>query len=174
MLEISRAVAERRPSGPVGLEADLQPDTTYEHLGNALRAWALEHPRRCVRDWCEAIAPNRLADALIRSAGVPPDSTGAYLSRKDQNKLLVTVKGWPLGMVLNVPLEKGEVVAGGVALDEVDPQTMRSLKKGGLYLCGEILDIAGPVGGYNLQAAFSTGFVAGESAARDALSEREA
>jgi predicted flavoprotein YhiN len=65
-------------------------------------------------------------------------------------------------------LEKGEVVAGGVSLDEVDPHSMRSRVCRGLYLCGEVLDVAGPVGGYNLQAAFATGFVAGESAARDA------
>ncbi|RYG22689.1 aminoacetone oxidase family FAD-binding enzyme, partial [bacterium] len=50
----------------------------------------------------------------------------------------------------------------------VDPQTMRSKLVEGLYLCGEVLDIAGPVGGYNLQAAFATGYVAGEAAARDA------
>jgi predicted flavoprotein YhiN len=78
------------------------------------------------------------------------------------------LKGWPLGTVRTVPLEKGEVVAGGVSLDEVDPKTMRSAKVEGLYLCGEVLDIAGPVGGYNLQAAFATGFVAGETAAQDA------
>jgi predicted flavoprotein YhiN len=70
-----------------------------------------------------------------------------------------------------VPLEKGEVVAGGVSLDEVDPKTMRSKCIKGLYLCGEILDIAGPVGGYNLQAAFATGYVAGETAVLDALGE---
>jgi predicted flavoprotein YhiN len=58
------------------------------------------------------------------------------------------------------------VTAGGVALDEVDPQSMASRRVQGLYLCGEVLDIAGPVGGYNLQAAFATGFVAGESAAK--------
>ena len=63
-----------------------------------------------------------------------------------------------------MPLEKGEVVAGGVSLDEVDSKTMESKLISGLYLCGEVLDIAGPVGGYNLQAAFATGFVAGESA----------
>jgi predicted flavoprotein YhiN len=66
-----------------------------------------------------------------------------------------------------VPLEKGEVVAGGVSLSEVDPQTMASKLIQGLYLCGEVLDVAGPVGGYNLQAAFATGYVAGESAAND-------
>jgi hypothetical protein len=57
------------------------------------------------------------------------------------------------------------VVAGGVDLNEIDPKTMRSKLIENLYFCGEILDIAGPVGGYNLQAAWSTGYLAGESAA---------
>jgi hypothetical protein len=79
------------------------------------------------------------------------------------------LKSWRLGRVVNVPLERGEVTAGGISLDDVDPHSMRSRKIRGLYLCGEILDVAGPVGGYNLQAAFSTGFVAGETAANDWL-----
>jgi hypothetical protein len=73
--------------------------------------------------------------------------------------------------VRTIDLARGEVTAGGISLDEVEPQTMLSRKVEGLYICGEVLDIAGPVGGYNLQAAFSTGFVAGESAARDWLAE---
>ena len=93
----------------------------------------------------------------------------ARLSRTDRNRLISRLKGWVLGTVRVVPLEKGEVVAGGVSLDEVDPRSMRSLKVGGLYICGELLDLAGPVGGYNLQAAFCTGYVAGESASRDAI-----
>jgi predicted flavoprotein YhiN len=79
-----------------------------------------------------------------------------------------TPKAGPLGRAPHVPLEKGEVVAGGVALGEVDPQTMRSRLVEGLFLCGEVLDVAGAVGGYNLQAAFSTGHAAGETAAAGA------
>ena len=89
---------------------------------------------------------------------------GAHISAKSLNRLINALKGWPLPTVRSVPLERGEVVAGGVSLDEVDPQTMQSRLIQGLYLCGEILDIAGPVGGYNLQAAWSTGHVAGEAA----------
>jgi predicted flavoprotein YhiN len=58
------------------------------------------------------------------------------------------------------------VTAGGVSLDEIDPRTMASRKVSGLYLCGEVMDIDADTGGYNLQAAFSTGYVAGESAAK--------
>jgi hypothetical protein len=63
-------------------------------------------------------------------------------------------------------LEKAIVTAGGVSLDEIDPRTMASRKVPGLYFCGEVMDIDADTGGYNLQAAFSTGYVAGESAVK--------
>jgi hypothetical protein len=169
VLGISRVVAERQREGPVVLEADLLPDSTFEQVSAAIREWAANHPRRSVSAFVETHAPNRLVAALLEAAAVPPDTTGSYLSRKEQNRLIAVLKGWSMGRVEHVPLEKGEVVAGGVALDEVDPQTMRSRVVRGLTLCGEVLDIAGPVGGYNLQAAFSTGYVAGETAARDLI-----
>ena len=64
------------------------------------------------------------------------------------------------------PLEEAIVTAGGVSLKEVNPKTLESKIVPGLFLCGEVLDVQGKTGGYNLQAAFSTGWVAGESAAR--------
>ena len=109
--------------------------------------------------------PARLVDLVLAAAGVDGATRGAHLPAKSLNKLVVTLKGWPLGEVRHIPLERGEVVAGGISLDEVDPQTMQSRLVRGLSLCGEVLDIAGPVGGYNLQAAWSTGFVAGDSVA---------
>jgi predicted Rossmann fold flavoprotein len=171
VLGISRVVAERQREGLVTLEADLLPDSTFEQVSADLRAWTAAHARRAVSGFVEPFAPNRLIDALLDAAQVSKETTGAYLSRKEQNRLVAVLKGWTIGRVEHVPLEKGEVVAGGVSLDEVDSQTMRSRLVRGLYLCGEVLDIAGPVGGYNLQAAFSTGFVAGETAATDALAK---
>ncbi|CAN5596636.1 aminoacetone oxidase family FAD-binding enzyme [soil metagenome] len=161
VLAISREVAERAPI-PVTLDIDLRPDATPESLG----AWLLSQPpRRLVTSALEEIVPERLVTGLAADAGISEDVAFARLEKKARNRLAETIKRWPLGEVRHVPLEKGEVVAGGVALDEVDPHTMASLKAPGLYLSGEVLDIAGPVGGYNLQAAWATGFVAGESAA---------
>lgn len=172
VLGISRVVAESQAAGPVLLEADLLPDSAFEQLGADLRAWAHAHPRRRTSAFVEQVAPNRLVDAVLAAADVPPDTPGASFNRKQQNRLVAVLKGWSLGRAQHVPLEKGEVVAGGVALDEVDPQTMRSRRAAGLYLAGEVLDVAGPVGGYNLQAAFSTGYVAGETAARSLFGAR--
>ena len=74
------------------------------------------------------------------------------------------LKGFPLGRVREVPLDQGEVSAGGVALSEVNPKSMESRIVPGLFLCGELLDYAGEIGGFNLQAAFSTGWMAGSHA----------
>lgn len=101
----------------------------------------------------------------MTSAEIPLDLRMKALERKPRNRLIENLKGLPLGPVRAVPLEKGEVVAGGVSLAEVDPKTMQSRVVPNLILCGEVLDIAGPVGGYNLQAAWSTGYVAGNTAA---------
>jgi predicted flavoprotein YhiN len=132
-----------------------------------LRDWLAGNPKRLAMGCFEGLVPERLIEPLAASAGLEADQRAAGLPKRAQNRIVETIKGWRLGTVSEVLLEKGEVVTGGVPLEEVDPQSMRSLRCPGLYLCGEILDVAGPVGGYNLQAAFATGFVAGETAARD-------
>lgn len=167
VLGVSRVVAERLPDGPVTLEVDLAPDLSPEAVLENLNGWIAKNPRKLLVSFAERYVPQSLSDSLAQSflkEGVSP--AVSQLAKKAKNRIVETIKAWPLGVVRAVPLEKGEVVAGGVDLDEVDPHTMRSLKCEGLYLCGEILDIAGPVGGYNLQAAFATGYVAGESAAK--------
>ena len=162
-LGVSRDIAERDHVGAI--EADLVPDTSFEDLRARLQAEARAQPRKTAAALVAPFLPARLVEPLLAAANVDPSTRGAYLPAKAVNKLASTLKGWPLGAVRHVPLERGEVVAGGVPLAEVDPQTMQSLVMPGLYLCGEVLDIAGPVGGYNLQAAWSTGWVAGEAAA---------
>ena len=168
-LGISREVAEAFENGPVTLEVDVLPDRTFESLTADLLAYAEKHPKRRVATYLDALLPSRLVEEMLRDAEIASETEFNKLTRAGRNKLVECLKGWRLGPVSDTMLDKGEVVAGGIALDEVDPQTMRSLKCPGLYLCGEALDIAGPVGGYNLQAAFSTGYVAGETAAGDFL-----
>jgi predicted Rossmann fold flavoprotein len=165
-LGISREVAEAKVRGPVELEVDVTPDRSFEALTEHLVVWSQANPKKTVQSFVDDLIPNRLVVPLLSLAGVEPSTPAGQLDRKGRNRLVNCLKQWKLGEVSKVPLDRGEVVAGGVSLDEVDPQTMASSKVPGLFLCGEVLDIAGPVGGYNLQAAFSTGWVAGDSAAR--------
>ncbi len=167
-LSISRAVATAER--PTTVEVDLLPDETFESLVQRLQLWSSENARRNLSSFLDSIVPDRLVRDLLLDAGIERETRPSSLGKKPRNRLISTLKGWAIGEVGTVPLEKGEVVAGGVALDEVDPQTMRSRIVSGLYICGEMLDLAGPVGGYNLQAAFATGYVAGEEAAKAALS----
>ncbi len=167
-LGVTREIAERREHA-TRVEVDLLPDVPHESLRANIGEWIKANPKKLFSTFLEEVVPSRLVDPLARAVGANPSVVLAGLGGKSQNRLVEVLKAWPLGLVRTIPLEKGEVVAGGVPLDEVDQRTMRSLRCENLFLCGELLDIAGPVGGYNLQAAFSTGYVAGDAAARKIL-----
>lgn len=169
-LGISREIAERDAqldARPAVLEVDLLPEMPFEALQVNLRQEIQANPRKTAANLVSPHLPARFIEPLLAAVGIAETTRGAHLSSKALNKLAATLKSWQIGIVRHVPLERGEVVAGGVTLDEVDSQTMASRLVSGLFLCGEMLDIAGPVGGYNLQAAWSTGWVAGESAAKN-------
>lgn len=164
-LEISRAAALAQEKAPVAIVADVFPDREFDELDQMLGRMVLEHRQRAIGTVLDALLPNRLVDAFLEAIGVDPQTRGHVLTREARRAIVHRLKEWPLGRVAHVPIERGEVTAGGIALNEVDPRSMRSRLIAGLYVCGEVLDIAGPIGGYNLQAAFSTGYIAGETAA---------
>ncbi|MCW5939273.1 MAG: NAD(P)/FAD-dependent oxidoreductase [Fimbriimonadaceae bacterium] len=168
VLGVSRAIAERENEGGVTLNADLVPDSAFETVQAEIAAWCATNPRKTSSSLLGEYVPESLVETVLGEIGIDPAQRARDLSKKERNRIAEALKGLSIGAVGEVVLEKGEVVAGGVSLDEVDPHSMRSRVCPGLYLCGEVLDVAGPVGGYNLQAAFATGFVAGESAAQDA------
>ncbi|MFN3394525.1 MAG: NAD(P)/FAD-dependent oxidoreductase, partial [Candidatus Thermochlorobacter sp.] len=87
------------------------------------------------------------------------------LKRAQRRKLISVLKQFSIGEVKEVPIERGEVSAGGVALSDINPKTMESRIVPNFYVVGEALDLTGEIGGFNLQAAYSTGWLAGISAA---------
>lgn len=109
--------------------------------------------------------PERLADRLIALAGVPPETQLAQLTRESRQRVIKVLTTCPLPWTSHGGYAKAEVTGGGVNLAEVDPRTMESRKQPGLFLCGEILDAFGPIGGYNFCWAWATGRAAGRGAA---------
>jgi predicted Rossmann fold flavoprotein len=109
--------------------------------------------------------PRRLAEALAVEAGVSAETSGTQLRRADRQALVRTLTDYRLPWTGHEGYKKAEVTGGGVALDEVDSRTMESRRAPGLYLCGEILDAFGPIGGHNFQWAWATGRAAGAAAA---------
>jgi len=164
VLEVSRAAALARELGAdAGLVVDLLPDVDADALLGQWSERVARSGRSEVQTWVETIAPRALVPFVLREAGLAPGRRISEITRGERGALLATIKGWRVGVVGEVPLDRGEVTAGGVALDEVDPKSMASKLIGGLFIAGEALDVAGSVGGYNLQAAFSTGWVAGRA-----------
>lgn len=110
--------------------------------------------------------PERLAVALCASAGVPLDRRGAELRREERVALIDHLTAYPLPWTGDEGYKKAEVTGGGVRLDEVDRRTLESRRAPGIFLCGEILDAFGPIGGYNFAWAWATGRTAGLGAAQ--------
>ena len=161
-LDASRAISAcprgKRPS----LQCDFLPDIKEEQLETLLMDDAKGSGRQ-VASLLERWLPHRLAVALVEQAQLSPDRRAAELSRHECQRLVQAVKRLHLHTTGTLGFEKAEVTAGGVSLDEVDSHTMQSRLIPGLFLAGELLDLDGPIGGYNLQAAYSTGYLAGQS-----------
>ena len=167
-LEVSRDVSLAQGKNlPIDIFVDTVPDESEADLQEHLLAEIVANGGRKAETLVELFVPQRLAIFILKSARVDALKKCHQLKKEERTAIVQTLKNWNIGRVKEIPLERGEVTAGGVDLHEVDPKTMRSRILKGLYICGEALDVAGPIGGYNLQAAFSTGYVAGETAAED-------
>ncbi len=116
-----------------------------------------------VRTVVAALLPRRLADVLVEEAGVSPETALAQLRRSDRQAVVSALTSYRLPWTGHEGYQKAEVTGGGVALEEIDPRTMESRRTPGLYLCGEILDAFGPIGGHNFMWAWATGRAAGSS-----------
>lgn len=109
--------------------------------------------------------PERLAEVICRRADIQTDTPYKQLDHKDVEKLWEIVKVFVITATGSMPIEKGFVTGGGVSTKEVDPKTMESKLMQGLFFCGELLDVNGYTGGYNITSAFVTGTIAGRYAA---------
>lgn len=166
VLDISRPLAKARQQDlePLELALDLLPDAREENLDRDLREAAQRHAKRGVAGLLPAQLPARLREALVAVAGVDPGRVGVTLRREERRALVATLKRCALPVESTRGFDHAEVTSGGVALSEVDPRTCQSRLVKGLFLAGELLDLDGLVGGYNFQAAFSTGWLAGSCA----------
>jgi predicted flavoprotein YhiN len=130
----------------------------------ALQTLQRDRPRLHIATWLGERLPERLVAPLLAEAGLAAELMLKDLSRDARRAVVGLVTALPLGEPQAVPLDRGEVAAGGLARAAVDPATLQVRGWDNLRVCGELLDVDGPVGGYNLQAAFSTGFLAGSLA----------
>jgi hypothetical protein len=165
ILLMSLAVTEALEKGPVVILIDLKPVLTKEQLHKRLQRDLDNSGKRKIAGIIKEYLPAKLLEPFIELTGIDQEKLAHQINATEREKIVELLKALRFNIKSPLPLEKAIVTAGGVALDEIDPRTMASKKVKGLYFCGEVMDIDADTGGYNLQAAFSTGFVAGESAA---------
>lgn len=154
------------PLPKVQIGVDLKPALSDEILDARLRRDLDAHGKQAFRTLVKGLVPAKMVDVLVELSGVPADKPANQVSARERAALLSLLRDLRMTVTGQRPLSEAIVTAGGVALDEVDPRTLESRRAPGLYFCGEVLDLDADTGGYNLQAAFSTGWVAGEMAAQ--------
>ena len=133
-------------------------------LQEELDALLKESPDKSIRNILKGMMQDRLAEFLIEFNDIDGDATSHHLKNEDKQKIVEFLKGFTFKADGTQSIEKAFVTGGGVNLKEITPQTMESRMVGGLYFAGEVLDIHGYTGGYNITSALVTGYVAGHSA----------
>lgn len=163
-LDISRVVSGHPQPNSLRLEFDFLPGAKLDALDEQLKSAATAAGKRNVLALVPDAVPNRLAEALLQQAGLDGQQKAAELSKTGRAAFVRAIKQTSIALTGTRGFGKAEVTAGGIPLAEVDSRTMESRVVPGIYLAGEVLDLDGPIGGFNFQAAFSTGWLAGLNA----------
>lgn len=164
-LDMSRLIAHYSQGCPVELTMDLTPDLSRQDLEHLFIRWAIQHGARKVSTCLSQLIPRRLAVVVLQHVGCPDHLQMSQLQRDARNRIIQSIKAMPLTVRDTGPLEQAMVTIGGIDTTAIDPVTMQSNVCPGLFFAGEILDVDGPTGGYNLQICWSTGATAGHGAA---------
>ncbi|RAP75221.1 NAD(P)/FAD-dependent oxidoreductase [Paenibacillus montanisoli] len=169
-LRCSQFVVKQRAKtqSPVQLTIDFFPDKNVDEIYNETMHAAKLEAKKAVINVLKGYLPDRILPIVFGSTMLDPYVTYDNIPKHDWRELCQLLKAFPIKVNGTLSIEEAFVTGGGVNLKEIDPKTMQSKCKKGLYFCGEILDIHGYTGGYNITAAFSTGYTAGSHAAMTA------
>ncbi len=144
----------------LNLKPALAEETLLKRVQRDLDGKSKKQFRNCLDD----LLPQKMIPVIVSLSGIPPEKQAAHITKEERLTLVRMLQNLPMTFGGLRPLEEAIVAVGGVAVKEVNPKTMESKIVRGLYFCGEVLDVDGYTGGYNLQAAFSTGHAAGKNA----------
>jgi predicted Rossmann fold flavoprotein len=153
----------------VEMRIDAFPDEKEEGVLSRIEDMLHAEPKKSVKNVLKGFLPERYLLFLIDEAGIDGDTTADQLSKQAVRQLAQLMKGFSFQVNGTLSIEKAFVTGGGVSVKEIAPQTMASKVQEGLFFCGEVLDLHGYTGGYNITVAFVTGHIAGTNAAYHAL-----
>ncbi|MFA6431234.1 MAG: NAD(P)/FAD-dependent oxidoreductase [Candidatus Margulisiibacteriota bacterium] len=149
----------------VELSLNLRPGFDTQEFDKILQKEFASLGGRILSQYFDKTLPASLSSVFEKIFHLMANKKCSMVNRIDRKKIALCLTDLRIPIIGSRPIEEAIITRGGISLKEIDPRTMESKKVKGLYFCGELLDLAGKTGGYNLQEAFSTGFLAGESAA---------
>ena len=163
IINMSKGIGKELP-GEVALKIDLVPALDFTALDARVRKDLQEGPNRQIKNCLDMLLPQKLVPVVTKIAGVDPEKKAHCVTKEERKTLVHLMKEFGVHVAGLPGFERAVITAGGIELGEVDSKTMRSKLIENLYFAGEILDLDGPTGGYNLQVCWSTGYLAGEAA----------
>lgn len=149
------------------IEVDLKSGLDEEQLASRIMRDFEKYSRKHLINSLDDLLPKAMIPVIVSLSQTEPHKTVCEVTREERNELVRILKHFPLTAVGVRPVEEAIVTSGGVKVSEINPSTMESKLVRGLYFAGEVIDVDGYTGGYNLQAAFSTGYLAGMNAAME-------
>ncbi|MGZ6226088.1 MAG: NAD(P)/FAD-dependent oxidoreductase [Syntrophales bacterium] len=167
VLILSGIVIDALAAGsPVALSLQLRPAKSAQELDPLLQREFESSGPKTLSQYLRQALPKSFALLFERRCAVEPGKRCSQISREERKRIVLCFKDFRINITKPRPIEEATITRGGVSLEEINPRTMESRRVQGLFFCGEMMDVDGTTGGYNLQAAFSTGYLAGESAAQ--------
>lgn len=166
VLDLSGEVTALLEEGKeVALHIDLKPGLREEQLDSKLIHKFTAKGHSMMKNIMKDVLPNKLIPVFLKIAGIPEGRMSNQVTKDERKAIMRLLKALPLKIKRSLAIEEAMVTGGGVSIKDIDPRTMESKKVAGLYFAGEVIEGAAPSGGYNLQQAFSTGYLAGDKAA---------
>ena len=158
------ALVNRIPLSEISLSIDFKPALDEKKLGERLLRDFAERKNEMMKNVMRGLLPSGLNELVLRAARVSGGKQANSVTKEERRAILTALKAFPLTPTKLRGYEEAVVTSGGVELKEIDPATMESKLVKGLFFCGEVLDCDAFTGGFNLQIAFCTGYMAGENA----------
>jgi len=162
ILDLSKRIGELMPKGEVTLKIDLKPALDILTLDKRLQRDF--QSKRIFKNYLPDLVPQKLGDLIVRFTKISPDKKLNSINKEERKKLINVLKAVELTVRGAIGFGQAIITSGGIDLQEINSRTMRSKIIKNLFLAGEIIDLDGPTGGYNLQICWSTGYIAGSNA----------
>ncbi len=156
-------IQETLKKGKIVLSIDLKPALSQEKLENRILRDFEKYKNKEIKNSLQDLLPQKLIMPIIYLSNIPIDKKVNHITKQERKQLVTTVKQLPITLTAFRPIQEAIVTAGGIDIKEINPKTMESKLIKNLYFAGEIIDVDAYTGGFNLQIAYSTGYVAGKT-----------